>query len=43
MPLIGKLLAHTQAQTTAIYAHLAADLVRSAADAGASSLQRALG
>ena len=33
LPMIGKLLGHTQVQTTARYAHLAADPVRLAADA----------
>ncbi len=37
--MIGKLLGHTQVQTTARYAHLAADPVRSAADAVATSLR----
>jgi integrase len=32
LPIIGKLLGHTQVQTTARYAHLAADPVRVAAD-----------
>jgi integrase len=32
LPMIGKLLGHTQAQTTARYAHLAADSVKPAAD-----------
>ena len=32
LPIIGKLLGHTQVQTTARYAHLAADPVKSAAD-----------
>lgn len=43
LPMIGKLLGHTQVQTTARYAHLAADPVRSAADSVALSLQQALG
>lgn len=43
LPMIGKLLGQTQVQTTARYAHLAADPVRSAADSVASSLQQALG
>lgn len=43
LPIIGKLLGHTQVQTTARYAHLAADPVKNAADAVASSLQQALG
>jgi len=33
LPIIGKLLGHTQAQTTARYAHLGADPLRKAADA----------
>jgi len=32
LPMIGKLLGHTQVQTTARYAHLAADPVKLAAD-----------
>ena len=32
LPIIGKLLGHTQAQTTARYAHLAADPVHDAAE-----------
>ena len=32
LPIIGKLLGHTQAATTQRYAHLAADPVRQAAD-----------
>jgi len=43
LPMIGKLLGHTQVQTTARYAHLAADPVRNAADSIASSLRDALG
>jgi len=43
LPMIGKLLGHTQVQTTARYAHLAADPVRSAADSVAASLREALG
>jgi len=43
LPMIGKLLGHTQVQTTARYTHLAADPVRSAADAVATSLREALG
>jgi integrase len=41
--IIGKLLGHTQVQTTARYAHLAADPVKSAADSVAASLREALG
>ena len=43
LPMIGKLLGHTQVQTTARYAHLAADPVRTAADAVANTLSNALG
>ncbi|MCM8625168.1 site-specific integrase [Accumulibacter sp.] len=43
LPMIGKLLGHTQVQTTARYAHLAADPVKSAAETVSSSLQQALG
>jgi integrase len=43
LPMIGKLLGHTQVQTTARYAHLAAEPVRNAADMIATSLQDALG
>ena len=43
LPMIRKLLGHTQVQTTARYAHLAADPVISAADAVAGSLQQAIG
>ena len=32
LPMIGKLLGHTQVQTTARYAHLAADPVQAAAE-----------
>jgi site-specific recombinase XerD len=41
--MIGKLLGHTQVQTTARYAHLAAEPVKIAADAVATSLREALG
>jgi integrase len=43
LPMIGKLLGHTQVQTTARYAHLAAEPVRMAADAVAQNLQQSLG
>jgi len=43
LPMIGKLLGHTQVQTTARYAHLAAEPVRLAADSVATSLREALG
>jgi len=42
LPMIGKLLGHTQVQTTARYAHLAADPVRDAADVVAQNLKKAL-
>lgn len=42
LPLIGKLLGHTQVQTTARYAHLAADPVRRAAAEVASHVKSAL-
>jgi len=43
LPMIGKLLGHTQVQTTARYAHLAAEPVRIAADAVAYNLRQSLG
>ena len=43
LPMIGKLLGHTQVQTTARYAHLAADPIKIAADSVSSTLQRAMG
>lgn len=43
LPMIGKLLGHTQVQTTARYAHLAAEPVRGAADAVARDLKSLLG
>ena len=43
LPMIGKLLGHTQVQTTARYAHLAAEPVRTAADEVSESLWRSLG
>jgi len=43
LPMIGKLLGHTQVQTTARYAHLAAEPVKIAADTVANSLRHALG
>jgi integrase len=42
LPMIGKLLGHTQVQTTARYAHLAADPVKSAADQVSMSIAAAL-
>jgi integrase len=41
-PMIGKLLGHTQVQTTARYAHLAVEPVRMAADAVAQNLRQSL-
>lgn len=40
--MIGKLLGHTQAQTTARYAHLAVDPVKVAADQVALTIAAAL-
>jgi integrase len=42
LPLIGKLLGHTQVQTTARYAHLAADPVKSAANQVAKEIANRL-
>jgi integrase len=42
LPIIGKLLGHTQAQTTARYAHLAADPVKAAAAAIAGKIEEAM-
>jgi integrase len=42
LPMIGKLLGHTQVQTTARYAHLAADPVKSAADQVSSNIAASL-
>ena len=42
LPMIGKLLGHTQVQTTARYAHLAADPVKSAAERVSDNLAAAL-
>jgi integrase len=42
LPVIGKLLGHSQVQTTARYAHLAHDPVRSAADRISADIARAL-
>lgn len=43
LPIIGALLGHTQAQTTARYAHLSADPVRAVSAAVSSRLTAALG
>ena len=40
--MVGKLLAHTQIQTTARYAHLAAEPVKTAADSVVNALQQTL-
>jgi len=40
--MIGKILGHTQVQTTARYAHLASEPVREGADQGAASIAVAL-
>lgn len=42
LPMIGKLLGHTQVQTTARYAHLAADPIKDAADVVASNIAASL-
>jgi len=42
LPMIGKLLGHTQVQTTARYAHLAADPVKTAANAVSAALAEAM-
>ena len=43
LPMIGKLLGHTQVQTTARYAHLASDPVKSAANRIASRIAKVIG
>jgi integrase len=43
LPMIGKLLGHTQVQTTARYAHLAVEPIRTAADTVARNLAQAVG
>lgn len=43
LPMIGKLLGHTQVQTTARYAHLAADPVKAAAERVASNIAALMG
>ena len=42
LPIIGKLLGHTQAQTTARYSHLAADPLRKAVDTIAATISAAM-
>jgi hypothetical protein len=43
LPIIGKMLGHTQAATTARYAHLAADPVKAAAATVAGKIAAAMG
>jgi integrase len=43
LPMIGKLLGHSQVQTTARYAHLAADPIKQAATRISERLAEALG
>ena len=43
LPMIGKLLGHTQVQTTARYAHLAADPVKAAAERVSSNIAAVMG
>ena len=43
LPMIGKLLGHTQVQTTARYAHLANDPVKSAANRIANRIAKVVG
>ena len=42
LPMIGKLLGHTQVQTTARYAHLAADPVKAAAEQVSAVIARSV-
>ena len=42
LPIIGKMLGHTQAQTTQRYAHLASDPVKAAAAAVAGKIAAAM-
>ena len=42
LPMIGKMLGHTQAQTTQRYAHLASDPLKRAAETVASSINAAM-
>jgi hypothetical protein len=42
LPIIGKLLGHHQAQTTARYAHIASDPVKQAAESIAGKIEAAL-
>ena len=43
LPMVGKILGHTQTQTTARYAHLADDPLQGASERIATSLKRAMG
>ncbi len=43
LPMVGKMLGHTQPVTTAIYARLAVDPVREAAEKAVGAMQRAAG
>ncbi|MDP6427464.1 MAG: tyrosine-type recombinase/integrase, partial [Rhodospirillales bacterium] len=43
LPMIGKLLGHSQVQTTARYAHLAADPVKAAAERVSSNIAALMG
>ena len=43
LPMVGRILGHTQAQTTARYAHLADDPLQRASERIASSLRQAMG
>ena len=42
LPMVGKILGHTLAQTTPRYAHLAGDPLQSVSDRVASSLKKAM-
>ena len=42
LPMVGRILGHTQAQTTARYAHLADDPLQRASERIASSLKQAM-
>ena len=42
LPMVGRILGHTQAQTTARYSHLADDALQRASERVASSLKQAM-
>ena len=42
LPMVGRILGHTQTQTTARYAHLADDPLQKASDRVAASLKKAM-